>query len=65
MEGITIEIIRSALAAAKTGRLHILGEMGKCNPAPRLNLSKFAPFIKSCVVPKEKIGAIIGSGGVQ
>lgn len=63
VEGITLPIMESALQAAGAGRRHILGEMAKCSPAPRGGLSKFAPRIRSLMIPVEKIGAVIGSGG--
>ena len=43
VEGITSDILRQALAQAGKGRRHILGEMAKCQPPPRQQLSKFAP----------------------
>lgn len=43
VEGITLDIMQRALAAAGEGRRHILGEMAKCNPAPRRTLSPYAP----------------------
>ena len=45
VEGITLEIMRSALKAAHAGRTHILGEMRKCSPAPRNAMSDFTPRI--------------------
>lgn len=43
VEGITLDIMQRALAAAGEGRRHILGEMAKCSPAPRRALSQYAP----------------------
>ncbi len=43
VEGITLDIMQRALAAAGAGRRHILGEMAKCSPAPRRALSPYAP----------------------
>lgn len=43
VEGITLDIMQRALAAAGEGRRHILGEMAKCSPAPRRALSPYAP----------------------
>jgi polyribonucleotide nucleotidyltransferase len=63
VEGITLPIMESALAAAGEGRRHILGQMAKCDPAPRNGLSQYAPRIRSLMIPVEKIGAVIGSGG--
>jgi len=43
IDGITEEIMKVALAQAKAGRLHILGEMAKAITAPRSELSEYAP----------------------
>jgi polyribonucleotide nucleotidyltransferase len=63
VEGITLDIMRSALEAAGKGRRHILGEMARCDPAPAGELSHYAPRIRTIMIPVEKIGAVIGSGG--
>jgi len=63
VEGITLAIMEQALAQAAAGRHHILDKMAECSPAPRATLSKYAPRIRSLMVPLEKIGAVIGSGG--
>ncbi len=60
---ITEEIMRIALAQAKDGRLHILGEMGKAISAAREAVSNNAPRITIITVPKDKIREVIGSGG--
>lgn len=65
VEGITIEIMRLALAQAKQGRIHILNEMIEVCPKPRTQMSKYAPRIESVHVPPSKIGIIIGPGGKQ
>jgi polyribonucleotide nucleotidyltransferase len=67
VEGITLDIMKQALIQAKEGRLHILGEMVKCNPPPRGQLSSYAPRMATLKVNPEKFGAIIGpvrNGGV-
>ena len=61
--GITEEIMRVALAQAKEGRAHILGEMAKALDSTRESLSAHAPRIESMSVPKDKIRDIIGTGG--
>jgi len=63
VEGITLGIMEQALEQASAGRKHILEQMRNCSPAPRNALSAYAPRIKSIMVPVEKIGAVIGSGG--
>ena len=60
--GVSTSIMKEALAQAKAGRLHILGEMEKCISKPQ-ELSAFAPKIISMKIPVDKIGALIGPGG--
>src|SRR5206468_5164052 len=43
VQGLDLKIMKEALAQAKEGRLHILGEMNKAMPAPNKDLSKYAP----------------------
>jgi polyribonucleotide nucleotidyltransferase len=61
--GITEEIMRKALAQAKEGRDHILGEMAKALGEVRSELSAHAPRIETINVDKSKIRDIIGTGG--
>ena len=61
--GITEEIMKVALAQAKDGRLHILGEMSKALTAARAELGEYAPRIESFKIPVDKIREVIGSGG--
>ena len=60
---ITPEIMKIALAQAKDGRLHILGEMAKAMPESRDAVSQNAPRITVINIPKDKIREVIGSGG--
>ncbi|HEY6917644.1 MAG TPA: polyribonucleotide nucleotidyltransferase, partial [Tabrizicola sp.] len=60
--GITPDIMKQALAQAKDGRLHILGEMGKALSAPQ-GFSEYAPKIETMQIPTDKIREVIGSGG--
>ena len=60
--GITSEIMKTALAQAKAGRLHILGEMAKAMTAPG-EFSIHAPRIETMQIPTDKIREVIGSGG--
>jgi polyribonucleotide nucleotidyltransferase len=60
---ITEEIMRVALAQAKDGRAHILGEMAKALTGARGEVSENAPRITTISVPKDKIREVIGSGG--
>ena len=61
--GITEEIMRVALAQARDGRLHILGEMAKALTTSRAELGEFAPRIETLKIPTDKIREVIGSGG--
>jgi polyribonucleotide nucleotidyltransferase len=61
--GITQEIMGKALAQAKEGRAHILGEMLKSLGETRKELSAHAPRIESIQIDKSKIRDIIGTGG--
>ncbi|MEO5611155.1 MAG: polyribonucleotide nucleotidyltransferase, partial [Sphingomicrobium sp.] len=61
--GITEEIMKVALAQAKDGREHILGEMAKALDHTREELSAHAPRIETMTIPKDKIREVIGTGG--
>jgi len=61
--GITEEIMKTALAQAKDGRAHILGEMAKGLGQVRTELSAHAPRIETMQIPKDKIREVIGTGG--
>jgi len=61
--GITPAIMEQALAQAKDGRLHILGEMNKAIAAGRQEFSAHAPRIETMQIPTDKIREVIGSGG--
>ncbi len=63
IKGIDEQILRSALAQAREGRLYILGKMLAVLPETRKNLSKFAPKIISFNIDPDKIREVIGSGG--
>ncbi|MGB9911444.1 MAG: polyribonucleotide nucleotidyltransferase [Microgenomates group bacterium] len=57
------KLLAEALIQAKEGRLFILEKMKEVLPAPRFQISKFAPKVEVIKVPEEKIGEIIGPGG--
>ncbi len=61
--GITKEIMSQALAQAKDGRDHILGEMAKALTEGRKEFSAHAPRIEMIQIPTDKIREVIGSGG--
>ncbi|MBN1277529.1 MAG: polyribonucleotide nucleotidyltransferase [Deltaproteobacteria bacterium] len=63
IDGITREIMKSALEQAKEGRLHILEEMNKVISMPRTQISEYAPIITTMQIRQEKIRILIGPGG--
>ena len=63
VQGITPEIMEQALAQAKEGRMHILGEMAKALKEGRREFSAHAPRIETMTIPTDKIREVIGSGG--
>ncbi len=62
-DGLSYEILEKALAQAKAGREHILGEMMKTLSEPRADFKSHVPRIEAFEIPKEFIGAVIGPGG--
>ena len=60
---ITPAIMEIALAQARDGRLHILGEMALALQGARSDVAATAPRITVITVPKEKIRDVIGTGG--
>ncbi len=63
IKGISEQILRTALAQAHDGRMHILGKMLEVLDKPRPELSKFAPKIVMINIDPEKIGDVIGKQG--
>ena len=64
-EGLTLETMERALAQAREGRIHILGEMEKVLEKPRKTLPKTVPKILSFEINPDSIGKVIGPGGKQ
>jgi len=63
IDGITEEIMKAALAQAKQGRLHILGEMNKVLSTSRTEMSEYAPRLMTMKIHPDKIREVIGKGG--
>jgi len=61
--GITKEIMEKALAQARDGRMHILGEMNKVLSRNREEMSEFAPRYITIKIHPDKIRDVIGKGG--
>jgi polyribonucleotide nucleotidyltransferase len=63
VSGVTMEIMRKALAQARDGRLFILGKMQETLSQSRSNVSQHAPRIVTIRIPVDKIRDVIGPGG--
>ncbi|QHT65821.1 polyribonucleotide nucleotidyltransferase [Rhodocytophaga rosea] len=63
VDGLSYEVLAQALAQAKQGRLHILGEMNKTLAEPKPDLKPNAPRSVTVKIDRDQIGAVIGPGG--
>lgn len=63
VDGLSYEILETALMQAKAGRMHILGKIMETLDAPRPDFKPNAPRLEIIWIPKEFIGAVIGPGG--
>ncbi len=63
IQGITLEIMKTALEQAKAGRLHKLEKMNAAVDKPRGALSSYAPRFTTIKIPTDLIGSVIGPGG--
>ncbi len=63
IDGISREILATALEKAKRARLHILSIMNDCIATPSEEMSKYAPKIFTMQILPEKIREVIGPGG--
>jgi len=63
IDSVSFAVMEQALAQAKDGRIHILGEMEKVMKAPRGTISEFAPRIETIKIKPDKIREVIGTGG--
>ena len=61
--GINEDVLTTALAQAKDGRMHILGKMEEVISGPKEELSEYAPRILTIQVKPDKVKVVIGSGG--
>jgi polyribonucleotide nucleotidyltransferase len=62
-DGLSYEILETALNQARDGRLHILGKIAETIPAPREDYKPHVPRLVTIEIPKEMIGAVIGPQG--
>jgi len=63
VDGLSMDVMREALAQAREGRLHILDAMYECVAAAREDVKPHAPRMEKLIIEKEFIGAVIGKGG--
>ncbi|MCC7164708.1 MAG: polyribonucleotide nucleotidyltransferase [Anaerolineae bacterium] len=63
LQGVSPSILKEALAQAQDARMQILKVLTDTLPAPRQELSQYAPRIQTIKIDQEKIGALIGPGG--
>ncbi len=63
VDGLSMDVMRKALAQARNGRLHIIEEMYATIPAARADVKPHAPRMVKLFIDKEFIGAVIGPGG--
>lgn len=63
IDGISIDIMKTALEQARNGRLHILDKMAETISSPSRQVSEFAPAVLTYKVEVDQIGGIIGPGG--
>ena len=63
IDGITHEIMQTALEQARDGRLHILDKMSEAISSPREEMSEYAPRFTTLKIHPDKIRDVIGKGG--
>src|ERR1700723_2364505 len=63
VSGVSISMMREALAQARKARLEILDTMAKTIAAPRTEISTYAPHLHILSIPTDKIRDLIGPGG--
>ena len=63
VDGLSMDVMREALAQARNGRLHILDSMYECISENRPDVKEHAPRMEKIIIDKEFIGAVIGPGG--
>ena len=63
IKGLSFNVIETAIKNARKARLHILDKINECIPAPKSEVSKFAPKTSTISIDPEKIRDVIGAGG--
>ena len=63
VDGLSYEVLATALEQARVGRLHILDKITETIAEPREDYKPFVPRIEQILIDKDFIGAVIGPGG--
>ena len=63
VDGLSYEVLATALEQARKGRLYILDKLTECIAEPRADYKPFVPRIVQITIPQDMIGAVIGPGG--
>ncbi len=63
IQGLSMDIMKTALNQARDGRLHILGKITETIASPNVDVKPHAPKMVLMEIPKDFIGAVIGPGG--
>ncbi len=63
IKSLSMSLIERTVAQAREARLMIIDTMEKALPAPRKEMSPYAPRIVTIQIPQDKIGEVIGPGG--
>lgn len=63
VHGLPVDILEQAIEQSHAGRMHILEHMLSVIPAPKGQLSEYAPRIEKLMISPDKIGTVIGKGG--
>ncbi|MCM8790848.1 MAG: polyribonucleotide nucleotidyltransferase [Candidatus Omnitrophica bacterium] len=63
IQGISVDLIKRALADARAARLFIMDKMMQAIAKPKDKISEFAPHIETFKISQDKIGTVIGPGG--
>ncbi len=63
VHGLELDLVKEVIARARTARMEIMQKMLKVIPAPRDQVSAYAPKVAMIQIPVDKIGEVIGPGG--
>lgn len=63
VHGLPVDVLEKAIEQSHEGRMFILNHMLSVLPAPKPEISEYAPRIEKLMIDQDKIGAVIGKGG--